>query len=185
MNATQIYSLTRTLNVVPMKVYGTVLLDSGAVTSLMYLSFADGLGFCANSADRKTNIPDGTSSVLKGRLRNILVNLRSLRKQLNLLVVGEPPFDVIIRLSTLEELQTILELGNRNLPLTIGEETSFMDLDYDYKIPSLTDSGTDSDDFKSVSDIILFSPSSESESVRNLELSIKDEIPYGPDIFEV
>lgn len=128
-------------------------------------------------------VVDGTSSTVKAVIRSIPVRFKNPRTHLNFDAVEDPPFDVSIGFATLKEIEACLDFGNHKVTVTTNGKTSVLDLDYDYTIPSLISSGTESEDFTSDSELVHFSTSSGSEIEDDLVLSVKDEAPFEPDMF--
>eukprot|EP00737_Agarophyton_chilense_P002013 gb/GEZJ01002278.1/.p1 GENE.gb/GEZJ01002278.1/~~gb/GEZJ01002278.1/.p1 ORF type:complete len:592 (+),score=68.54 gb/GEZJ01002278.1/:824-2599(+) len=169
----------------------SALLDSGAVPNLLSWEMCNQLTLAPSPTSRRVIVADGSAADVLGCVKGVSISFRKIGVPLDLLVVKNTPFDVIIGCPTLEALQAQLVFSRQQVSLTIGAEEVLLQLyneppvvdgartDSEYFV-FLDDSGPDVFPAESVSSSSGSAGESESES--ELVLALVDREHHEPDL---
>ena len=166
---------------ITVQVYGTdaqALLDSGAVPNIMSPYLVKRRSLTPESTKKHITVADGKSFPCFGSLRQVPVSSGGLVSKMDILVVTGTPFDVIVGMPSLEELQTCIDRGPQHVQVTVGAETIRLGLEMeeDREKPG---SGTDSEDFTSDSGAV---PADSTDTDEDFVLSLRERVPFEPDL---
>ena len=96
---------------------------------------------------------------------------------MDFLVVSGAPYDVIIGLLALEEIQACIDLGQQNVEVTVNNQKARFGLEMDSELRE-DDCSTDSEDFSSDS---AAGPADFSDYETEYMLAVRDKEPFEPD----
>ena len=97
---------------------------------------------------------------------------------LDLLVVKGMPFDLIIRLRSLERLQACIDLGKQHVPVIAGKSNAKLGLNMDFEWFPQSGTSTEIEDFTSDSEAV---PDSSTTGENDFVLASFDREPFEPD----
>lgn len=170
----------RRLRLVTVQVYGSdaqALLDSGAVPNIVSPQLVKRLSLTPEATTKHITVANGKNASCIGALHQIPVSFGGLVSKMDFLVVSGAPYDVIIGLPSLEELQTCMDLGQQHVEVTVDDQKARLGLEMDDG-RKLVDSSTESEDFTSDSDAIPEDSTEEDEFV----LALHEQAPFEPDL---
>ena len=163
----------RRLRVTTVRVYGTAaraLLDSGAVPNIMPPKLVQKLPLTPKATAKYITVANGNNAACVGILDHVPVSFGSL-------VVSGAPYDVIIGLPALEEIQACIDLGQQHVEVTVNNQKAHLELEMDSGLRE-DDSSTDREDFTSDS---ATGPADSSDYEAEYVLAVRDKEPFEPD----
>ena len=163
-----------------LRVYGTEAnapFDSGEVSNIMSPKLAQKLSFTLKATTKHITVTNGQSAACMGILDQVPVSFRSLVSKMDFLSVNEAPYNFIIRLSALEEIQTRIDLGRQHVEVYVNNQNARLGLEIDNGLRE-DESSTDSVDFTSDS---AAGPAESSNDETEYFLAVRDMEPFEPD----
>lgn len=160
-------SIPRTLMGVPIKIFSNhiqALLDTGAVPSLLASQLCKQLSLKPEKSKRNIKVADGSMAPTCGTVRVIPISFGAHSALFYSLVVDEMPVDMIIGIPTLEQLETIIDIGHSYMTVTIDAMDMPLSFDYEQRKPTLLPIIDETDSYALTSDDSLSFPSASSES---------------------
>ena len=136
------------------------------------------LSLTPESTKKHITVADGKISPCVGSLRQVPVSFGGLVNKMDFLVVTRTPYDVMVGMPSLEELETFIALGQQNVHVTVGSEKIrlSLEMDEDHKMQVFA---TDSEDFTSDSGVV---PIDSSDSDEDFVLALRERMPFERDL---
>ena len=170
----------RRLRITTVRVYGTeahAMLDSGAVPNIMSPKLVQKLSLTPKATKKHITVANGKDEPCMGILEQVPVSFGNLVSKMDFLVVNGAPYDVIIGLPALEEIQACIDLGRQHVQVTVNNRKTRLGLEMDNG-PREDESSTDSEDFTSDSPA---GPAESSDDETEYVFAVRDKEPFETD----
>ena len=170
------------LRLIPVRIYGTepkALLDSGATPNLMCPGLVLELSLSPEPTMKRITVVDRSNSSCTGTLKDVPTSFAYATVHLDFLAVDGTPFDVIIGLPLLEDLQACFDVGKQLVKAIAGDKTVKINLVLNAPTGDAARSGTDSEEFTSDSRANTESSTSDEDE---FVPALADSHPFEPDI---
>ena len=140
-------------------------------------NFVQTLYLSRKAATKHITVANGKNAACVGILDQVPLSFGSLVSKTDFLVVSGAPYDIIIGLPALEEIQACIDLGQQHVEVTANNKKARLGLEMDSG-PREDDSSTDSEDLTSDS---AAGPADYSDEETESVLAVRDKEPFEPD----